>query len=115
HLFANQVRFDRPYKPSAQKPNFPPLNGSFKTHGYGVNQSGFKQNKGYAGSYVSAVNGVSNVHHGPLISPSPALVLDDSCINERDFSKCVMGRVKDFSSITNLLIILDDEGFEESG
>ncbi|GKB91300.1 hypothetical protein Tco_0963572 [Tanacetum coccineum] len=63
---------------------------------------------------MSAVNGVSSsVHPGSLISPSPALVLDDACITERDFSKCAMGKVKDFNSIPNLQTILVDEGFED--
>ncbi|GJY91551.1 RNA-directed DNA polymerase, eukaryota [Tanacetum coccineum] len=110
HLFANQVHFDRPHKPSAQKSNFPPLNGSTMIPGHGDKFPGFKQKNGSAGSYVSAVNGVSSsVHPGSLISPSPALVLDDACITERDFSKCAMGKVKDFNSISNLQTILVDE------
>ncbi|GKB92403.1 RNA-directed DNA polymerase, eukaryota [Tanacetum coccineum] len=95
-----KVRFDRPHKPSAQKSNFPPLNGSTRIPGHGDKFPGFKQKNGSARSYVSAVNGVSSsVHPGSLISPSPALVLDDACITERDFSKCAMGKVKDFNSI----------------
>ncbi|GJR88928.1 RNA-directed DNA polymerase, eukaryota [Tanacetum coccineum] len=114
HLFANQVRFDRPHKPSAQKSNFPPLNGSTRIPGHGDKFPGFKQKNGSAGSYVSAVNGVSSsVHPGSLISPLPALVLDDVCITQRDFSKCAMGKVKDFNSIPNLQTILVDEGFED--
>nr|GEU30543.1 RNA-directed DNA polymerase, eukaryota [Tanacetum cinerariifolium] len=50
---------------------------------------------------------------GSSISPSPALVLGDECFVEWDFSKCVMGRVKDINSIPNIRIILADEGFEE--
>ncbi|GJS30665.1 RNA-directed DNA polymerase, eukaryota [Tanacetum coccineum] len=73
-----------------------------------------KQNNGFAGSYVSTVNWASPpVYPGSLISHSPALVLDDACTIERDFSKCVMGRVKDFNSISNLQTILADEGFED--
>nr|GEW53090.1 RNA-directed DNA polymerase, eukaryota [Tanacetum cinerariifolium] len=71
--------------------------------------------KSKADSYVSAVNKVSpSVHTGPRISPSPVLVLDDVCINERDFSNFAMGRVKDFNAIPNLQIILADEGFEDA-
>ncbi|GJV40039.1 RNA-directed DNA polymerase, eukaryota [Tanacetum coccineum] len=55
--------------------------------GHGDNSLGPKQNNGFAGSYVSAVNW--------------------------DFSKCAMGRVKDFNSISNLQTILADEGFED--
>ncbi|GKF21958.1 hypothetical protein Tco_0074280, partial [Tanacetum coccineum] len=46
------------------------------------------------------------------VSSSPALVLDDSCVVERDFSCHVMGRVKDINSIPNLRILLAKEGFE---
>nr|GEX60237.1 RNA-directed DNA polymerase, eukaryota [Tanacetum cinerariifolium] len=71
--------------------------------------------KSKADSYVSAVNRVSPlVHTGPLISISPVLVLDDECINKRDFSNCAMERVKDFNAILNLQIILADEGFKDS-
>ncbi|GKD66763.1 RNA-directed DNA polymerase, eukaryota, nucleotide-binding alpha-beta plait domain protein [Tanacetum coccineum] len=109
HLFANHVRFDRPPKPLVTKADFPPLNGAHKPHGLGNNQFGSQKVNGFAGSFVSAINGVAN----PFISPSPALVLDDGCIIERDFSKCAMGRVKDLNSIPNLQVILTDEGFED--
>nr|GEZ62096.1 UvrD-like helicase, ATP-binding domain, P-loop containing nucleoside triphosphate hydrolase [Tanacetum cinerariifolium] len=37
---------------------------------------------------------------------------DDDCITERDFSKCAMGKVKDFNSILILRVILGEEGFK---
>ncbi|GJZ17026.1 hypothetical protein Tco_0553149 [Tanacetum coccineum] len=40
------------------------------------------------------------------VSSSPALVLDDSCVVERDLSCHVMGRVKDINSIPNLRIYI---------
>ncbi|GJW82553.1 RNA-directed DNA polymerase, eukaryota [Tanacetum coccineum] len=63
-------------------------------------------------SYVSAVNGKVplNVPRAPNDS-IPTLVLDDSCVIERDLSRHVMGRVKEFNSITNLQTILSKEGF----
>nr|GFA81220.1 hypothetical protein [Tanacetum cinerariifolium] len=51
------------------------------------------------------------INQGPLISPSPAMVLDDSYIAEYDFSKHAMGKVRDVKSIPNLLTLLYDEGF----
>nr|GEX57456.1 RNA-directed DNA polymerase, eukaryota, nucleotide-binding alpha-beta plait domain protein [Tanacetum cinerariifolium] len=66
-----------------------------------------KQPKVHTGSYANVASGAQ----GPLISPSPALVLEDSCLVERDMSIHVMGKVKDFSSIPNLYTILTDEGF----
>ncbi|GJZ35233.1 RNA-directed DNA polymerase, eukaryota [Tanacetum coccineum] len=112
HLYANKVRFDRPQKPLAPKSNFPPFNGSGKV--YGNTSSGFQQPKGFGGSFASVVNGDNrSVNPASLISSSPALVLEDTCIIERDFSRCVMGKVKDFTSIPNLPTILSDEGFDD--
>ncbi|GJY18276.1 hypothetical protein Tco_0389767 [Tanacetum coccineum] len=45
------------------------------------------------------------------LSSVPALVLDEECVVERDFSNCDMGRVKSFDSITKLQSLLVDEGF----
>nr|GFA36525.1 RNA-directed DNA polymerase, eukaryota [Tanacetum cinerariifolium] len=45
------------------------------------------------------------------ISSTSALVLDDSCVVERDLSKYAMGKVKDVNSIPNLRNLLMDEGF----
>ncbi|GJX63799.1 RNA-directed DNA polymerase, eukaryota, partial [Tanacetum coccineum] len=108
HLYANQVRFERP-----QKPNFPSLKDTNRVSEKSQFVSGSQQSKG-PDSYVNVVNGISPcVQPGSLISPAPAMVLDDSCIIERDFSKHVMGRVKVISSIPNLPTILSDEGFAD--
>ncbi|GJV67690.1 RNA-directed DNA polymerase, eukaryota [Tanacetum coccineum] len=65
------------------------------------------------GSFVYAARDfpslIASVAH---VSSSPALVLDDSCVVERDLSCHVMGRVKDINSIPNLQILLAKEGFE---
>nr|GEY76334.1 nucleotide-binding alpha-beta plait domain-containing protein [Tanacetum cinerariifolium] len=39
-------------------------------------------------------------------------VLDESCLNQNDFSTCLMGKVKEFSSLTNLEVVLGNEGFD---
>ncbi|GJU31675.1 RNA-directed DNA polymerase, eukaryota, partial [Tanacetum coccineum] len=80
------------------------------------NTSGFRQPKaqGHAGSYVNVVNGYSTAAvSGPVISSASALVLDESCVVERDLSKHAMGKVKDVNSIPNLRTILMDEGFSD--
>nr|GEU34258.1 RNA-directed DNA polymerase, eukaryota [Tanacetum cinerariifolium] len=75
---------------------------------------GYRKSNDSSRSYVNAVNGASPVvNPGSLISASPALVLDDNCIVEKDFSKHAMGRVIDASSIPNLQVILYDEGFTD--
>nr|GEU63742.1 RNA-directed DNA polymerase, eukaryota, reverse transcriptase zinc-binding domain protein [Tanacetum cinerariifolium] len=68
---------------------------------------------GRVGSYANVVNGRSPIIHGSSISPPHALVLDDTCLVERDLSKYVMGKVKDFMTIPNLYTILKDEGFAD--
>ncbi|GKD38181.1 RNA-directed DNA polymerase, eukaryota, partial [Tanacetum coccineum] len=95
HLHANVARFERANKPV--KPSGPSQSNAHGTFG----------------SFVSAARDFP-----PLIasvapvSSSPALVLDDSCVVERDLSCHVMGRVKDINSIPNLRILLAKEGFE---
>lgn len=96
HLHANVVRFERPSK--NPKP------------------AGYTQPKGYSppGSFVNAVKGnSSNVPLNPS-SASPSLVLDDSCVNTRDLSWNVMGKVKVLSSIPNLRTLLTKEGFPKA-
>nr|GEU59808.1 RNA-directed DNA polymerase, eukaryota [Tanacetum cinerariifolium] len=53
------------------------------------------------------------VNASPLLSSAPALVLNNACIVERDLSKHIMGRVKDFNSIPNLWPLLSAEGFTD--
>ncbi|GJZ56591.1 hypothetical protein Tco_0611784 [Tanacetum coccineum] len=95
HLHANVARFERANKPV--KPLGPSQSNAHGTFG----------------SFVSAARDfpplIASVAH---VSSSPALVLDDSCVVERDLSCHVMGRVKDINSIPNLRILLAKEGFE---
>ena len=107
HLYANQVRFERPHK-SNSVPT--------KAANVGVPNNTTKPSvpqhpNGRFNSYVNAVNGASSGIHESQTSTSPALVLDDSCLIERDLSMNLMGKVKDFSAIPNLYMILKDEGF----
>nr|GEV45261.1 nucleotide-binding alpha-beta plait domain-containing protein [Tanacetum cinerariifolium] len=41
----------------------------------------------------------------------PAIVLDDDCSNSKDLSKSLLGRVKEFASLSNLKMALSNEGF----
>nr|GEY29773.1 hypothetical protein [Tanacetum cinerariifolium] len=45
------------------------------------------------------------------VDQAKVLVLDDSCVAERDLSNHVMGTVKDVSSISNLRTLIMEEGF----
>nr|GEU53015.1 hypothetical protein [Tanacetum cinerariifolium] len=49
------------------------------------------------------------LHQGNEYENKPALVLDDSCFNQQDFSKSLIGKVKEYSSLTNLKFIEEDE------
>ncbi|GJV52222.1 RNA-directed DNA polymerase, eukaryota [Tanacetum coccineum] len=91
HLHANVARFDRPPIHSS-RPNIstrPAANG--------------------ASSFASVLKGNPNTFNH--IASSPAMVLDDECVVERDLDNFVMGEVKDFSSINNLRVLLSNEGF----
>nr|GEZ73316.1 RNA-directed DNA polymerase, eukaryota [Tanacetum cinerariifolium] len=106
HLFANPVRFERP-----KKPNLSPHNNAAAASSY---PRGVDQAKGQfqTRSYVNVLNGSFPMGvHGPSIPSASVLVLDDSCVAERDLSNHVMGKVKDVSSISNLRTLIMKEGF----
>ncbi|GJW14586.1 uncharacterized mitochondrial protein-like protein [Tanacetum coccineum] len=42
----------------------------------------------------------------------PALVLDESCLNQQNYSYYLMGKVKEISSLSNLKMVLATEGFD---
>nr|GEX90252.1 hypothetical protein [Tanacetum cinerariifolium] len=61
-------------------------------------------------SFASVLQGNEHLRHN--ISPPLALVLDETYVVDRDFAKCVMGKIKTFSSFPNLYSILLKEGFQ---
>nr|GEZ07392.1 RNA-directed DNA polymerase, eukaryota, nucleotide-binding alpha-beta plait domain protein [Tanacetum cinerariifolium] len=62
------------------------------------------------GSFASVLN-EDNPLHVPSATSKPALVLDDSCIKDFDFSLSLMGKFKEVYAIPNLYIILSNEDF----
>ena len=66
--------------------------------------------KGSAKSYAHVVKGPQLVN--VEVESNPALVLDESCVNQKDYSLCLMGKVKDFVSLSNLKVVLVSEGFD---
>ena len=56
-------------------------------------------NKGIGNSFVNVVKGSGT--HGESDS-TPSIVLDDECLNTKDLSCSLMGRVKEFASLANL-------------
>ncbi|GKD35456.1 DIE2/ALG10 family protein [Tanacetum coccineum] len=75
----------------------------------GVNQDTVHNNKFM--SYAYAVKEGSNENGG--IECEPVMVLDDSCVNNQDYSCCLNGKIKDFEAITNLKAVLENEGFND--
>nr|GEZ54635.1 RNA-directed DNA polymerase, eukaryota, reverse transcriptase zinc-binding domain protein [Tanacetum cinerariifolium] len=46
---------------------------------------------------------------------TPTLVIGDDCVNQEDYSCCLNGKVKGFGSLSNLKVVLGNEGFNEIG
>ncbi|GKC34795.1 nucleotide-binding alpha-beta plait domain-containing protein [Tanacetum coccineum] len=59
--------------------------------------------KGYSNSYAHIVKGSQSSH--TKMENKPALVLDNSCLNQHDYSNYLMGKVKDFASLSNLKVM----------
>nr|GEW19669.1 RNA-directed DNA polymerase, eukaryota, reverse transcriptase zinc-binding domain protein [Tanacetum cinerariifolium] len=41
----------------------------------------------------------------------PTMVLDETCLNNKEYSLSLLGKVKEFASLTNLKVVLAKEGF----
>ncbi|GKE30514.1 hypothetical protein Tco_1445898 [Tanacetum coccineum] len=63
------------------------------------------------GSYISALK-TGKTESFCTHNTNPAIVLDESYILENECKLSVMGKVKEFESISNLYFILANEGFE---
>ncbi|GJU43572.1 retrovirus-related pol polyprotein from transposon TNT 1-94 [Tanacetum coccineum] len=55
---------------------------------------------------------IRRVYPSKLDVTSQAIVLDDACLMERDFSSSLMRKIKDINAMPNLYLILANEGFE---
>ncbi|GJY86913.1 RNA-directed DNA polymerase, eukaryota [Tanacetum coccineum] len=107
-LHANLVRFQKEHVHRVSPLNKETNSGTFKKN---ISKSSCMGNS--RGSFASILKG--GTQYQSFYAPSsPALVLDDSCLNEGDFSNSLMGQVKDASSIPNLYIILSKEGFHDT-
>nr|GEY79211.1 glucose-methanol-choline oxidoreductase, FAD/NAD(P)-binding domain protein [Tanacetum cinerariifolium] len=82
----------------------------------GINRSGTNvpsKDVGVTGigkSYVHVVKG-NNMSGTMECDSIPAIVLDDECLYSKDLSKSLLGRVKEFASLSNLKKALMNEGF----
>ncbi|GJT95488.1 RNA-directed DNA polymerase, eukaryota, reverse transcriptase zinc-binding domain protein [Tanacetum coccineum] len=66
----------------------------------------------FQNSFAHAVIGKNHME-GVENDMSPVVVLDDECLVEKDISKSLFGRVKEFASLANLKVAICNEGFEE--
>ncbi|GKD19602.1 RNA-directed DNA polymerase, eukaryota, partial [Tanacetum coccineum] len=64
------------------------------------------------GNDKSFVNVVKGGNISVEMESTPSIVLDDECLNTKDFSCYLMGRVNEFSSLSNLKKVLGNEGFD---
>nr|GEW63904.1 nucleotide-binding alpha-beta plait domain-containing protein [Tanacetum cinerariifolium] len=110
-LHANITRFQRSLVNS--NVSAPISNGGGKNNNSNakVNTSMYRNQKptGNGTTYVNAVKGP--IHQGSSDSEIPALVLDDDCVMSKDLSNCLLGRVKEFASLANIKMTLNNEGF----
>ncbi|GJY32758.1 nucleotide-binding alpha-beta plait domain-containing protein [Tanacetum coccineum] len=63
-------------------------------------------------SFAQVVTG-KDQREGADKESSPVMVLDEECLVEKDVSKSLFGRVKEFASLANLKVAICNEGFEE--
>nr|GEX48910.1 glucose-methanol-choline oxidoreductase, FAD/NAD(P)-binding domain protein [Tanacetum cinerariifolium] len=95
-----------------------PLNGNKfqEKNDVGINRSGTNvpsKDVGVTGtgkSYVHVMKG-NNMSGTMECDSIPAIVLDDECLYSKDLSKSLLGRVKEFASLSNLKTALMNEGF----
>nr|GEV36064.1 RNA-directed DNA polymerase, eukaryota [Tanacetum cinerariifolium] len=106
-LHTNLARFNRP----AVNSNKNYVNRPSETND---NFEGVKKDSGVreiSNSYAHVVRGRNSVNGEK--DGNPVMVLDDSCVNQHDFSCCVNGKVKEFGSLVNLKMALRNEGFSD--
>ncbi|GJU58347.1 nucleotide-binding alpha-beta plait domain-containing protein [Tanacetum coccineum] len=103
-IHANLARFQRP--PLYKNNNQAKIGES--RHNLGVPLK-TKGPNGTSNSYAHVVK--SSQSHNLDSENIPAMMLDDSCLNQQNFN-CWMGKVKNFESLSNLKVVLVNEGFD---
>ncbi|GKB58783.1 RNA-directed DNA polymerase, eukaryota, nucleotide-binding alpha-beta plait domain protein [Tanacetum coccineum] len=102
-LHANKVRFERDPKSNTVKhPN---------TSQHLINSQP-RQNVS-TNAMPSFATVLSNGAGKPNANGLPTIVIDDSCIMDHDFSRSLMGKIKNINALTNLYFILAKEGFDK--
>nr|GEU75772.1 RNA-directed DNA polymerase, eukaryota [Tanacetum cinerariifolium] len=72
-----------------------------------------RKDVGGADSDKSFVNVVKSIYKSGTVDceANPAIFLDDDCLNPKDLTNSLLGRVKEFASLSNLKMVLTNEGF----
>ncbi|PWA95584.1 nucleotide-binding alpha-beta plait domain-containing protein [Artemisia annua] len=105
-LNANVARFNRENVKQISKVDN--ATKTFKSNSNVVNKAdGYKVS---GNTFANVVKGRSNFGDS---DSSPSIVLDDECLNTKDLSCSLMGRVKELASLANLKKVLSNEGFED--
>nr|GEY42287.1 nucleotide-binding alpha-beta plait domain-containing protein [Tanacetum cinerariifolium] len=104
-LHANVARFLRePMNKQKDKVN---ANGISKVNV--VSRKNRDGSKWSVNSYAHAVTGYQG-NKEPMDN-TPTMVLDETCLNNEVYSLSLLGKVKEFASLTNLKLVLAKEGF----
>ncbi|GJT86939.1 nucleotide-binding alpha-beta plait domain-containing protein, partial [Tanacetum coccineum] len=105
-LHANTARFQR--KP-LNETNISAKNVGENNRGADKSSRSYGGAMGSGNSYVNVLKSSNGM--GRLESHSPDIVLDEDCVISKELSYSLMGRVKEFASLTNLKTALLNEGF----
>ncbi|GKB55852.1 hypothetical protein Tco_0912038 [Tanacetum coccineum] len=104
-LHANVVRFQREPKTNDGRP---------KNNNSQPNKTfvGSVKNIGVENRSFASVLNIGKGNPSKVIDSSPAIILDDEYLMERDFSCSLMGKIKDINALPNLYLILSNKGFK---
>ncbi|GJR32145.1 nucleotide-binding alpha-beta plait domain-containing protein [Tanacetum coccineum] len=106
-LHANKARFQR-HPQNSSNVQYSNKGDEKPASNVGNKDSGIQ---GYSNSYIHVViRRTQSINAGE--ESKPAIVLDESCLNQNDFSTSLMGKVKEFSSLTNLKVVFANVGFD---
>nr|GEY05482.1 cytochrome P450 716B1-like [Tanacetum cinerariifolium] len=103
HLHANVARFQRSSVPNNSKQTHQNGDPVFKNKEGNIN-SGHRADQT---SYVHVVTWKAKSTE----DCEPVMVLDEACLNHQDYSLELLGKVKEFSILANVKVVLGSEGF----
>ncbi|GKE48036.1 hypothetical protein Tco_1479294, partial [Tanacetum coccineum] len=104
-LNANVVRFERVHINNASQPK------NNASQPYNPHVESVKNLGADKGSFADVLNSGRAYPSNSAVT-FPAIVLDDACLMERDFSSSLMEKIKDINAMPNMYLILANEGFD---